>query len=549
MIRFIKVMAVLLSLSCLAATKPAEDAKTTVRFRLLDTTKNRTTPAMVCITDVVDRTVRLPPEGKVCKEASNIKHFYDGISYQADHNWIGPVRMTSGKGKNITRSFVYKLKPSIPYWKEPSMFSVSGDFTIDLPAGRWKIAVEHGMEYVPVTKQFIIKPDDEAFTKTIELKRWINLPQQGWYSGDVHVHHPILKDEHRDFLLHYAEAEDVHVVNILEMGHHKGTNFRQRGFGKKFRARRGDYCLVAGQEEPRSTFGHIIGLNINKFVRDVNTYDYYDIAFRNIHKQTGALVGFAHLAWNGCNLPRGFPWYVITGELDFVELLQFRSINRLDYYEYLNLGFKLTATAGSDVPWGSTIGEVRTYVYTGAQLDIDAWFAGIKKGNTFVSNGPALFFTIDDRLPGTEMTKSPGDKVKVSATVLGHPKVGLPKVLTIVGNEGVVKEISNKGKQSELEAEFELSIEQSQWLVASTICNNNAVAHTTPIYIKVNGRGTWCPKRGPAVIEKQLKAIAKIEKEVTGKTDGRSQGILERLEKAKNFYAKLNENISQYMDK
>ncbi|MHC4798461.1 MAG: CehA/McbA family metallohydrolase, partial [Planctomycetota bacterium] len=314
-------------------------------------------------------------------------------------------------------------------------------------------------------------------------------------------------------------------------------------------ARRGDYCVVAGQEDPRSTFGHIIGLNINKFVRDINTYDYYDIAFRNIHKQKGALVGFAHFSWNGCNLPRGFPWYVITGELDFIELLQFNAINRPDYYDYLNLGFKLTAAAGSDVPQGSTIGEARTYVYTGAKLDIDAWFAGIKKGNTFVSNGPALFFTVDDRHPGTEITKSPGDRVKVSATVLGHPKVGLPKALTIVGNQGVVKEIINKDKQTELKITLELPVSQSQWLVASTTCKNNAVAHTTPIYIKVNGRGTWCPKRGPAVIEKQLKGIAKIEKEVTGKTDVRSQGVLKRLEKAKIFYAKLNEKMQNYMDK
>jgi len=503
---------------------------------------------MVCITDVVDHAVRLPPEGKVCQKPCNVKHFMNGISYQADYNWIGPVRQTMGQGKNITRSFVYKLRPSIPYWKEPVMFSVSGDFTIDLPVGRWKIAVEHGMEYIPVSEEFIIEPGSKALTKIIELKRWIDMPKQGWYSGDVHVHHPILKDEHRDFLLHYAEAEDVHVVNILEFGHHKGLKCRQRGFGKKFRARQGDYCLVAGQEDPRSTFGHIIGLNINKFVRDVNTYDYYDITFRNIHKQKEALVGFAHFAWNGCNLPRGFPWYVITGELDFIELLQFNTINRPDYYDYLNLGFKLTAAAGSDCPQGSTIGEVRTYVYTGAGLDVDAWFAGIKKGNTFVSNGPALFFTVDDQLPGTEITKSPGDKVKVSATVLGHPKVGLPKALTIVGNQGVVKEIINNDKQTELKITLELTVSQSQWLVASTTCNNNAVAHTTPIYIKVNGRGTWCPKRGPAVIKKQLKAIAKIEKEVTGKTDGRSRGVLERLEKAKNFYAKLNEKMLQYMD-
>ena len=84
------------------------------------------------------------------------------------------------------------------------------------------------------------------------------------------------------------------------------------------------------------------------------------LAFKRIHDQPEALVGFAHFSRNGCNLPRGFPWYVNTEAIDFVELLQFNTINALDYYAYLNLGFRLTAAAGSDVPWGSTKGESGT---------------------------------------------------------------------------------------------------------------------------------------------------------------------------------------------
>ena len=96
------------------------------------------------------------------------------------------------------------------------------------------------------------------------------------------------------------------------------------------------------------------------------------------------MVGFAHLAWNGCNLPRGFPWYVTTGEIDFVEVLQFSVINSMDYYDYLNLGFHLTAAAGSDMPWGSTIGEVRTYVYTGRRAELrqdrrSIWTSGLPR--------------------------------------------------------------------------------------------------------------------------------------------------------------------------
>jgi hypothetical protein len=443
-----------------------------------------------------------------------------------------------GKGDNNDRSYVYEERPSIPYWKEPVIYQTSGDFLIDLPAGRWRIAAGHGMEYVPVQEELEV-PGHGATEKTLVLKRWIDLPARGWWSGDVHVHHPSYDPAQREFLVQYALAEDVHVVNLLEMGHHTGTEFSQAGFGNKFRVQRGNFALVSGQEDPRSTFGHIIGLNLQTMVRDTATYDFYDITFRGIHAQNDALVGFAHFAWNGCDLPRGFPWFVTTGEIDFIELLQFGLLNRLDYAEYLNLGFRLTAAAGSDIPWGSTLGEVRTYVHTGDKFDVDNWFRNFKAGHTFVSNGPALEFSVDGEMPGTELTRSPGARVKIRARAVGQAPIGLPIVLRVEGPAGAVKESTSNQVESELSLEVEHRVETSQWLMASVVCDNNAVAHTTPVYVVVNGQPTWASRQGPHIIEKQLAAIANLESEFAKGDDPRSVGIRERLGKAKVFYADL----------
>ena len=528
---------------------------TTVRFRLVDLASGKITPAMVCITGS-DGKVRLPPDGRIVDELPPVHLFYRGVRFSHHRNWIGPVRQMQGPGDNRVRATAYESRLALPYWKEPVMYQTSGDFTIDLPAGRWRIAVQHGMEYIPVVEEFTTR-EKGLLSKTIELKRWIDMPKRGWWSGDVHVHHPTLEQAHREFLLHYAKAEDLHIVNLLEMGHHKGTDFKHEGFGKDYRVCREGYCLISGQEGPRSTFGHIIGLNINRMVRDTSTYDFYDLAFKGIHEQEGALVGFAHFAWESAGLPygtgfeRGFPWYVTTGELDFVELLQFSKINAMNYYEYLNLGFKLTAAGGSDVPWGSTIGEARTYVYTGPELnpeldpeldpklDIDAWFAGLKKGHSFVSNGPVLSFTVDGQLPGSEVAKAAGEKVRIVARVESHPKIGIPKVLTLVGNRGVIKEVMNPDKRTDLTLELEWEIDQSQWFVVSTVCDNNALAHTTPIYVIVDGRPAWSPERGPAVVGKQLEAIDAIAKEFGGASDERSRGVIERLNRARRYYREL----------
>ncbi|MCL4216071.1 MAG: CehA/McbA family metallohydrolase [Candidatus Hydrogenedentes bacterium] len=526
-----------------AAEQNDIDGATTVRIRIVDAASGNATPAMVCISGA-DGEVRLPPDGRVLELPSSTQEFYSGVHFEEDHNWIGPVRKMSGKGDNNDRSYVYELTPSIPYWGEPVMYQTSGEFTIDLEDGEWRIAVDHGPEYIPVVEQFTINGNDEI-TQTITMERWVNMPKRGWWSGDVHVHHPTAEPAHREFLLHYAQAADLHIANILEMGHHEGTDFVQEGFGEKFRVRRGDYCLISGQEDPRSTFGHIIGLNLQNMVRDLSTYDFYDITFKGIHEQEAALAGFAHFAWNGCDLPRGFPWYVTTGELDFIELMQFSMINAVDYYDYLNLGFRLTAAAGSDTPWGSTIGEVRTYVYTGNELDPDAWFAGLGKGNTFVTNGPMLKFEVAGQLPGSEIERAKGKKVRVVASVQSHPEIGVPEKLTLVGNEGIIMEADNPDRKSEIELRLRRPINRSQWLVLSAHCENGAQAHTTPVYLTVDGQPTWNPERGPAIIQRQLEAIDKIAAEFDPAGGERERGIHERLDQARAYYGALADAMSK----
>ena len=516
---------------------------TRVRFRIVDSQTGQTTPAMACITDAKSSEVRLPPDGRVCNAPSTVQQFVSGVKFNSDPNWIGAVRKMQGKGDNNDRSYVYENRPSIPYWSEPVIYQTSGNFSIDLPAGRWRIRAAHGMEYVPVAEELEVNGRGEM-EKTLICQRWIDLPARGWWSGDVHVHHPSYDPAQREFLMHYAVAEDVHLVNLLEMGHHTGTEFSQAGFGPRFRVQRGDFALVSGQEDPRSTFGHIIGLNLQSMVRDTATYDFYDVTFRGIHAQKGALVGFAHFAWNGCDLPRGFPWLVTSGAIDFIELLQFGMVNRLDYAEYLNLGFRLTAAAGSDAPWGSTIGEVRTYVHTGPKFDVDEWFRNLKAGHTFVSNGPALEFTVDGELPGTELIRSPGARLKINARALGHARIGLPTVLRVEGPTGVLKEVKSAQGESELAFEIEHGIDASQWLMASVVCNNEALAHTTPVYVVVNSQPTWNRHLGPKIIEKQLAAIAKIESEFARGDEARKAGVRERLEQAKDFYTKLREKMS-----
>ena len=509
-----------------------------LKIRVIEKDTRQITPVMICITNIKDSQIHLPPYGEIAGEATEIGLFFKGVEYSADKNWVGPVRMTNGKGNNENRSILYELKPSIPYWKAPVMYQTSGDFSIDLPPGKWKISMQHGNEYIPIVEDIILTNKQIAVNKTFVLKRWINLPEMGWYSGDVHVHHPTNKQEFRDYLLEYSKAEDVHVVNMLEMGHHLGTDFKQEGFGEKFRTCKGNICLVSGQEDPRGRFGHIIGLNIDGKVRDTTQYDYYDLILKKLHKNPGTMVGYAHFAGWGNGIDKGFPWYITTGEIDFVELMQFLKVNALAYYDYLNLGFRITAAAGSDFPWASTIGDVRTLVYTGKKFSVDNWFAGLKAGHSYVTNGPALFLEADGKLPGTEIKKTGGAETSIKLKALSDKSIGVIKRIAIYNNDGLVIEKGNIEKKNIVEINLRHILKKSQWLAAVVDCENGAVAHTTPVYFVVDGKPTYDTKKGPSIIQTQLDAIKTIRTEETS-AKVVDNGVLERLDKATAFYLQL----------
>ena len=524
-------------IAILTCTSQIMAKTTTVHFRIFDNSIEKIIPVMICITDA-EGNIHLPPDGRVPDAVSTTKDYYTGIDFKRSKNWIGPIRKMNGKGNNNDRSYVYELLASIPYWQDPVMYLASGDFSIELPPGKYQIAIDHGLEYIPVIEDFVIQGDEKHIKKTIELERWINLPEMGWYSGDVHVHHPTETKKQRKFLLQSAKAVDLHVVNVLEMGHHLGTDFKQAGFGKKFRKCDGDYCLISGQEDPRGTYGHIVGLNIQSIVRDTNTYDLYDITFKGIHKQPGALVGYAHFSWAGLGIKEGLPIYATTLELDFIELLQFSKMNTLGYYDYLNMGFKLTAAAGSDVPWGSNMGEVRTMVYTRKELNVDEWFAGIANGNTYVSNGPALFLTVDDALPGTELNRVRDDMVSIKVEAKGHESIGLPVRLQLVSNKGVLKEVKVPEGQEEISVSLDMKFKESAWIAAYVECDNGAMAHCTPVYVVVDGKPTWSMESAPGLIQSQLDIIANVEGET-----GKKSSMHERLESARQFYENLLDEI------
>ena len=504
-------------------------------------------PAMVCVTSLADQKWRTPPDGSVVPPYSKVREFYDPKPWTPGQ--IGPVRLTTAEPRDgQARVMMYDGQISYPYWHEPAAYFVAQPFSIRLPAGKWRLAVAHGVEFVPYTEEFEISSGGSVARK-LRLKRWVDMPRLGWYSGDDHVHHPRLNAAQDEFLLTWARAEDIHVANILRMGDLRGVYFEQAAYGKASHYQKGDYVLATGQEDPRTDIaeqGHVIALNITAPIRDVSKYHQFDFMFDEAHRQQ-ALTGYAHIAWAADyytrnNAPSRFPTWdpnidVVRGKVDFFEILQFRHLGLEDFYDFLNLGFKITATAGSDLPWGSSIGEVRTYAYTGRQFSAEKWFDAVKNGHTFVTNGPMLTLTVGKAMPGDEVKFFGSRRMQVRARAWAPPEIGKPKLLEVVVNGKVIR--SGVG-----ELDFPLLIDKGEWVAARVTSENGAMAHTSPIYFEANGHGFRDEADLGAIAAKRIERLDFIEARVQTARLAREyaseeDALRQRIGEARAAYQKL----------
>lgn len=415
------------------------------------------------------------------------------------------------------------------YWIVP------GSLEMVLPEGEWNLTILHGPEYMPIRETLKITADQKT-QKNYHLSRWTNMPEKGWYSGDDHVHARLISSEDARNLLLYSQAVDIHVSNILEMGDHMRTYYAQRGFGPEFRVQGGIHWLVPGQEDPRSVLGHAIGLNLKSKVRDLDRYLLNDWIAQEIHQQ-GGLYGHTHMGANACVVHREMALFTPMEFVDFNSIMQANLGTEL-YYEMLNLGFKMTASAGADTPYGGTIGAVRVYANVGSEKDFlpDAWFEAVRRGKTFVTNGPMIEFCVEDSLPGDEITVTEDRPLRVSAKTWGLRGHSAPKSMKLVCLGETIEEIQSPDDQQEsLELELFLPTGYGFWLAVLVEGWDGSEAHTTPIYVTREGFRHWNLELASKLIKKQLAVLDETESALR-----ESEEIMISTRNALDYWNRLN---------
>lgn len=319
----------------------------------------------------------------------------------------------------------------------------AGAFSVELPPGTYQWIIERGKEYTPVQREVVIQ-DKDPIELEFKLKRWINLAERNWFSGDTHVHRPMHelpnvmmaedlnvafplnhwvthafhppsqsnKNLHMDDPATLVKVDDTHVIYPLNTEYEIFTvNGKSHTLGAVF---------LLGHQKPMEQGGPPMGaiarqthaqgalLDLDKHnwpwsmaLVPIMNVDLFELSNNHVWRTEFGFSEFGTPAPAYMNIPnKGGK----MGEKDWM-LYGFQN-----YYALLNSGFHLRPTAGTasgvhPVP----LGFGRVYVHLEKGFSYDQWFKGLDIGRSFVTTGPMLLARVNDQHPGfrfiTDQTK------------------------------------------------------------------------------------------------------------------------------------------------
>jgi len=335
-------------------------------------------------------------------------------------------------------------------------------------------------------------------------------------------------------------------------------------------------------------------LDLKKLIQPVKPmrkehYPLHLSACDNAHGQ-GGYVTWAHFpSWPGVESPLD----VAMEKLDGIELLcvldpretavfmqqvvpEVQANHGLHlWYRYLNCGFRLTPSAGTDkMTTFVTVGSNRVYAKVDGEFTYDNWMRALRRGRTFVTNSPLLDFSVNGQ--------SPGDRIEVSRK---NPVLQLRAAaqsqlpydrLEIVANGAVIADSSPSGIRHHATINLEYPVRESCWIAARVLedsgtyrarqVNMQAIhqdrgtlhgdyygtrrpetvfAHTSPVYLILEGQPIRSQEDAEYYVRYLESAIAWLEKEGKFARPSDKKATLEAFRTGQRLYRSRAQEAAQ----
>ena len=344
------------------------------------------------------------------------------------------------------------------FFFQPQIYRSDGEHVI-LPPGKYKVSYTRGPEYLVQESELVIPDAVKEHTATFQLKRWINMEQLGWYSGDHHVH--AAGCSHYDSpeegvkagdMWRQAIGENVNVSAVLAWGpswYHQKTFFT----GKDFSLSNDRYVMRQDVEVsgfPSSHAGHVVLLGLKdddyQGKSTIEEWPSWTLPVMQWAKSQQALTGYAHSGWGlePTTPTKDLPNYVLPkmdgiGANEYVvtvtqNVVDFYSAGDTPlpwelnmWYHALNCGFTTRISGETDFPciFDERVGIARSYFKPEGKLSYNGYLKAIRTGRSYVSEGGShiIDFTVNEVEPGIKESKldvKAGQKLSIKAKVVAR---------------------------------------------------------------------------------------------------------------------------------
>jgi hypothetical protein len=466
-----------------------------------------------------------------------------------------------------------------------TMWALSYDGAeIDLPPGRYRIDARKGYEYDIAHREVEITAAPGQ-SIAVPLRRFADFEARGWYPGDTHMHFP-----DPAAIRYEMECEGLRVCSLLLLKNGfkdpvrpgEGNFWNVEHFtGKLSPVSDAAHLVQVGEEFRHGLLAHIIFQGLKSIVWPVSTgglresgaggYDWPLMLHAcDDARAQGALVTWAHWPYPSLEAPLD----IALGRVDSLDLLttgnpfahhpelvaiykmhgpRVYSLAPIDvYYHYLNCGFHLAASSGSDkMGLNPPMGSARTYVRTDGPLTYTSWLDGIRKGHTFASDYPLLEFSVNGVEAGDSVRLAPG---KTRLAVKARATSAEPyETLEIVYNGKVVASAKPAGDHYQAAIDTTVEVERGGWIAArahgpkmlpygATWWQMPVFAHTSPVYLEMPGRPAPAAESARLFLDQLGYLRQWAERQANFPTAQNKQEALEWIGKAEGVYKKLAAN-------
>ncbi|NIB40600.1 CehA/McbA family metallohydrolase [Pseudomaricurvus alkylphenolicus] len=400
---------------------------------------------------------------------------------------------------------------------------------------------------------------------TIKLNHFYRPQQQHWWGGNTHLHMFSVSRGYADRYLQVvprADGLDTVYVSHLERvkvdetyvsNQYSATDMQELsnsvisyGYGQETRHNFGEY----GQG-----YGHALLLDIPKLIQPVSIgqsltakgADYPPLApsLRAADKAGGTVV-WAHNDFGMEDIPN---W--LNGRIH--ALNSFDGGDRTHYeqsfYRYLDVGLRVPFSSGTD--W-FMLDFARAYVYGRHKPDAEGWLKALRQGRSYITNGPLLEFSANEKMIGDTLNiDSETSKVSISAKALGRTDF---KKLELIFNGDVVYSVASEALNGHFQAtmNYDFVADSSGWLAVRIPWHNNKNemgevlrAHTSPIYLQVDGKAHFKPWVARGLVAEMRDSIDRITHEGEFESPTQRASVIKVYQRA---IQQLDEKISALHD-